>query len=64
MSDESPKGGAPQCNRCQTPVRFAMTIWQVTEPGHVRLFECATCGKVYFRPECDPKGRWYVGGDR
>jgi hypothetical protein len=54
MSVQLPKGSAPpQCNRCQTSMCFAITIWLVSEPGLVHVFECATCGKLYFRPECD-----------
>jgi hypothetical protein len=52
MSDQSPKGSAPPlCDKRQASMRFVMEIPSVSEPGHVHLFECATCGKLYFRPE-------------
>jgi hypothetical protein len=50
MSDQLPKGAAtPQCNKCQTPMGFAMTIWLISEPGHLDVFECGRCGKLNFR---------------
>jgi hypothetical protein len=52
MLDQSPKGGAPpQCSKCHASTHFVMTIPLVSEPGRVLLFECETCGKVYFCPE-------------
>jgi hypothetical protein len=57
MSDQLSKGGAPpQCNKCLTPMGFAMTIWLVSEAGHVDIFECATCGKLGFRTDQTPRG--------
>jgi hypothetical protein len=30
-------------------MRLAMEIPQVSEPGRMRIFECAACGNVEFR---------------
>jgi hypothetical protein len=52
MSDQPPKGGAPPpCSRCHKPVRFMMTIPQVSEPGRVQIFECVAYGNLEFRAE-------------
>jgi hypothetical protein len=54
MSDQSPQISAPpQCSKCHASMLFAMTIPRVSEPGRVCIFECATCGKLDFRPERD-----------
>jgi hypothetical protein len=54
MPDLSPKDAPPpQCNKCHAYMRFTMTLPLVSEPGRVRVFECATCGKLDFRPERD-----------
>jgi hypothetical protein len=40
---------SPQCGSCQALMRLAMEVPQVSEPGHVQIFECAACGKVELR---------------
>jgi hypothetical protein len=37
--------------KCQKPMAFMTTILNVTEPGRVRVFQCAVCEKLDFKPE-------------
>jgi hypothetical protein len=41
----------PDCGKCQKPLAFITTIPRVTEPGRVRIFQCADWAKLDFRPE-------------
>jgi hypothetical protein len=44
---DDPKQG-PLCEACHKPTDFVTTIPRVTEPGRVRMFQCATCGELKF----------------
>lgn len=47
----APQREAPRCGGCGKPMIALTALPRVTEPGHVRLFQCQECEIIDFRPE-------------
>jgi hypothetical protein len=46
------------CRACGGAMLFVTKIMRVSEPGHMRMFECVECKKLDFIPEPhQPPGR-------
>lgn len=48
MADIHHKKQTIRCERCGGDAVYKMKLPRVSEAGHVRLYECATCPRVVF----------------
>ncbi|MGX4772043.1 hypothetical protein [Bradyrhizobium guangdongense] len=47
-SDETLKP-APRCEDCQTAMRFRASLFDPRKNGHVRIYDCPTCKRLYWK---------------